>query len=61
MPCATEIVREMCGEEKAKALLKIPISNNTVKHRISSISKDIMVQCTASSAVRAQGVGERGK
>ena len=37
MPCATEIVREIYGEEKAKALTKMPISNDTVKRRISSI------------------------
>ena len=34
MPCATEIVREMYGEEKAKALAKILIYNDTVKHHI---------------------------
>ena len=44
-----EIVKEMYGEEKAKALAKIPISNDTVtvKRRISSNSDDITVQCTA--------------
>ena len=47
MPCATEIVREMYGEEKANALAKIPMSNDTVKRRISSMSEDITVQCTA--------------
>ena len=47
MPCATDIVREMCGKEKAKALAKIPISNDTVKRCISSMSEDITVQCTA--------------
>ena len=36
----TEIAREMNGEEKAKALAKIPISNDTVKRRISSMSED---------------------
>ena len=28
MPCATEIVREMHGDEKAKALAKISIPND---------------------------------
>ena len=43
-----EIVREMYGEEKAKALAKIPISNDTVtdKRCISSNSDDITAQCT---------------
>ena len=36
MPCATEIVRY--GEEKAKLLAKIPMSNDTVKGRISSVT-----------------------
>ena len=47
MPCATELIREMHGEEKAKSLAKIPISNDTVKRRILSTSEDITVQCTA--------------
>ena len=47
MTCATEIIREMRGEEKAKSLAKIPISNDTVKCIISSMSEDITVQCTA--------------
>ena len=47
MPCATETVKEMYGEEKANALVKIPISNDTVKRRISSMSEDLTVQCTA--------------
>ena len=47
MPCATEIVKEMHGEEKAKGLAKIPISRGTVKRRISSMSEDITIQCTA--------------
>ncbi|KAI0234953.1 hypothetical protein LSAT2_014678, partial [Lamellibrachia satsuma] len=47
MICATEIVREMYGEEKAKGLAKIPMSNDTVKRRISSMSEDITVQYTA--------------
>ena len=35
MPCATVIVREMYGEEKAKALAKVPISSDTLRRRIS--------------------------
>ena len=37
MPCGTDIVREVYGEEKAKSLAKIPISNDTVKRRVSSV------------------------
>jgi len=51
MPCATEIVKELFGEEKAKQLANIPMSNDTVKRRISSMSEDIQVQC----ATRLQG------
>ena len=47
MPCVIEIVREMHGEEKAKSLAKIPISNYTVKRHVSSTPDDIAVQCTA--------------
>ena len=47
MPCAIEIVREMQGDQKAKALTQIPISNDSVKRRISSMSADILEQCTA--------------
>lgn len=47
MPCAIEIVREMQGDEKAKELTNIRLSNDIVKSRISSVSDDILERCTA--------------
>lgn len=47
MPCAIEIVREMQGDEKAKALTNNRISSDSVKRRISLMSKNILEQCTA--------------
>ena len=43
MPCAIDIVRELFGEEKSMQLVKIQISNDTVKRCITSMSKDITV------------------
>ncbi|CAM4546727.1 unnamed protein product [Lepidochelys olivacea] len=45
MSCATEITKEVFGEEKAKVLTKMPMSNDTVKQRITSMSEDIVSQC----------------
>lgn len=47
MHCATEIVREIQWDKKDKALTKIPVWNDTVKTRISSLSDDILEQRTA--------------
>uniref|UniRef100_UPI00398F2BF5 protein FAM200B-like n=1 Tax=Pristiophorus japonicus TaxID=55135 RepID=UPI00398F2BF5 len=45
MPCAIAIVREMFGEQEARELEKIPMSDDTIKRRIGSMSEDIVLQC----------------
>ncbi len=47
LPCATEIVKELFGEDKSKQLAKIPLSNNTVKRRIATMSEDVRDQLSA--------------
>lgn len=46
MPWAIDIFKEIFGEVKAKALTKILGSTDTVKHRITAMSEDILTQCT---------------
>ncbi len=47
LPCATEIVKELFGEDKSKQLTKITLSNNTVKRRITTMSEDVRDQLSA--------------
>ena len=44
LPCCKDIVNSMFGEESAKKLNVIPLSDNTVQRRISDISDDIKDQ-----------------
>uniref|UniRef100_A0A3Q3FIE2 DUF4371 domain-containing protein n=1 Tax=Kryptolebias marmoratus TaxID=37003 RepID=A0A3Q3FIE2_KRYMA len=44
LPVAVDMVREMIGETAAKKLLTIPLSNDTVSHRIADMASDIQQQ-----------------
>lgn len=44
LPCAVDIVRIMLGEESAKKILPLSLSNNTVQRRIADMSDDIKAQ-----------------
>ena len=45
-PCLIEAVRLVLGEEQAKKMKQIPLSNDTVKRRIAEMSSDILEQVT---------------
>ena len=53
LPCCKDIVRSMFGEESAKQLNAIPLSDNSVQWRISDISNDIKDQVI--SEIKAAG------
>ncbi|XP_073711484.1 SCAN domain-containing protein 3-like [Misgurnus anguillicaudatus] len=44
LPAAVDMCREMIGEAAAKKLLTIPLSNDTVSHRITDMATDIQNQ-----------------
>ena len=44
VPCCQEIVRSMLGENTAKKIQKIPLSDNTVSQRINDMMVDILEQ-----------------
>ncbi|XP_061589540.1 SCAN domain-containing protein 3-like [Cololabis saira] len=44
LPAAVDMCREMIGEAAAKKLLTIPLSNDTVSHRIVDMASDIQQQ-----------------
>lgn len=44
LPCVADIVRIMLGEESAKKLLPLSLSNNTMQRRIDEMSQDIKSQ-----------------
>uniref|UniRef100_A0A3B4U0T5 HAT C-terminal dimerisation domain-containing protein n=1 Tax=Seriola dumerili TaxID=41447 RepID=A0A3B4U0T5_SERDU len=44
LPAAVDMCREMIGEAAAKKLLTIPLSNDTVSHRIADMTSDIQQQ-----------------
>lgn len=44
LPMAKDLVNCMLGEKAAKKLVMIPLSNNTVAHRIDSMSSNIICQ-----------------
>ena len=44
LPAAVDMCREMIGEAAAKKLLTIPLSNDTVSHRIADMASDIQHQ-----------------
>ena len=44
VPCCREIVRIMLGENAAKEIQKIPLSDNTVSRRINDMAADILEQ-----------------
>uniref|UniRef100_A0A665TDI7 HAT C-terminal dimerisation domain-containing protein n=1 Tax=Echeneis naucrates TaxID=173247 RepID=A0A665TDI7_ECHNA len=44
LPVAVDMCREMIGEAAAKKLLTIPLSNDTVSHRIADMASDIQQQ-----------------
>ena len=43
-PCCWETVRSMLGENAAKEVQKIPLSENTVSQRINDMAADILEQ-----------------
>ncbi|KAF2364600.1 Zinc finger BED-type [Trinorchestia longiramus] len=44
MPCAYEMVSKVCGEDQAKKLSVIYLSNNTIHRRIDDMASDILSQ-----------------
>ncbi|KAF2347537.1 Ribonuclease H-like domain [Trinorchestia longiramus] len=44
MPCAYEMVSKVCGEDQAKKLSVISLSNNTIHRRIDDMVSDILPQ-----------------
>lgn len=44
MPCARMMVAKVCGEEQAKKLSVISVSNNTIRRRIDEMASDILAQ-----------------
>ncbi|KAF2346143.1 Zinc finger BED-type, partial [Trinorchestia longiramus] len=44
MPCAYEMVSKVCGEDQAKTLSVISLSNNTIHRRIDDMASDILSQ-----------------
>lgn len=46
LPAAVDMCRELIGEAAAKKLLTIPLSNDTVSHRIADMALDIQHQLT---------------
>nr|XP_053633335.1 zinc finger BED domain-containing protein 5-like [Cherax quadricarinatus] len=46
MPCAYEMVSKVCGEDQAKKLSVISLSNNTIRRRVDDMASDILPQVT---------------
>ncbi|XP_069941789.1 zinc finger BED domain-containing protein 5-like [Cherax quadricarinatus] len=46
MPCAYEMVSKVCGEDQAKKLSVISLSNNTIRRRVDDMASDILSQVT---------------
>ena len=44
MPCAKAMVAKLCGEDQAKKLSVVPLSNNTIRRRVDDMAEDILVQ-----------------
>ncbi|KAF2356031.1 Zinc finger BED-type [Trinorchestia longiramus] len=44
MPCAYEMVSKVCGEDQAKKLSVLSLSNNTIHRRIDDMASDILSQ-----------------
>jgi hypothetical protein len=44
LPAALEMVNIMIGESAGKLLSKVPLSNNTISHRIQRITEDLNEQ-----------------
>lgn len=44
MPCAKEMVSKVCGEEQAKKLNAISLSNNTIRRRLDDMATDVLSQ-----------------
>lgn len=42
MPCAYEMVSKVCGEDQAKKLSVISLSNNTIRRRVDDMASDIL-------------------
>ena len=43
MPCAKAMVAKLCGEDQAKKLSVVPLSNNTIRRRVDDMAEDILV------------------
>ena len=43
-PCAKEMVTKVCGEDQAKKLSAISLSDNTISRRIDNIASDVLCQ-----------------
>ena len=41
MPCAKAMVAKLCGEDQAKKLSVVPLSNNTIRRRVDDMAEDI--------------------
>ncbi|XP_076330886.1 protein FAM200C-like [Tachypleus tridentatus] len=46
VPCAYEMVSKVCGEDQAKKLSVISLSNNTIRRRVDDMASDILSQVT---------------
>lgn len=46
MPCAYEMVSKVCGEDQAKKLSAISLSNNTIRRQVDDMASDILSQVT---------------
>lgn len=44
LPAAKDIVTEMLGEDAAKKIDRVPLSDNTVSRRISDVAEDVSTQ-----------------
>lgn len=56
MPCTKEIVRIMLGEQHAKKLDTLPLSDNTVQRRIADMSTDIKDQVVSEIKTAPLGI-----
>ena len=44
MTCAKTMVAKLCGEDQAKKLSVVPLSNNRIRRRVDDMAEDILVQ-----------------